>query len=142
MTIKTPARIAEEAARAYLTANCIKREEGETALTTFGWNLGDHAGYEETLEKFAGHVLEVERARRSTGVEYWARDAADDGPIRAGDTVRLTGKDWAGFGMLNDVVQIDHIDNYGDAMFERDGSRFAVFLDWDIDYSVTLVKRA
>ena len=77
MTTKTPAQIAEEAARAYLTANCIKREAGETARTTFGWNLGDHAGYEETLEKFAGHVLEVERARRSTGVEYWARDVAD-----------------------------------------------------------------
>ena len=133
MTIKTPARIAEEAARAYLTANCIKREEGETALTTFGWNLGDHAGYEETLEKFAGHVLEVERARRAT---------EHDNTIRAGDTVRLTGKDWEGFGMLNDVVQIDHIDNYGDAMFERDGSRFSAFLDWGVDYSATIVKRA
>ena len=133
MTTKTPAQIAEEAARAYLTANCIKREEGETALTTFGWNLGDHAGYEETLEKFAGHVLEVERARRAT---------EHDNTVRGGDTVRLAGKDWEGFGMLNDVVQIDHIDDYGDAMFERDGSRFAVFLDGDIDYSVTLVKRA
>lgn len=57
--------------------------------------------------------------------------------ISAGDKVRLTGTDWEGFGLENEVVTIEYIDAIDGPVFTHNNVEYGVWSDNIEDYSAT-----
>lgn len=56
---RSDSEILEAAAEKIVTEHDLERYDGESALHSLCWSLGDHIAYEKALEELVGHTIDL-----------------------------------------------------------------------------------